>query len=686
MKKLYTLTALLLTALSFGQFTPALSNNNQVTGTTIYSSPSTTTITGINFQGTNAALEVTNGSSLTINGNLVGSGTIKLMGNNTLIIQNDLNISNIRLEMHGNVCVRVKGTFNVNSQVYNLTTSGANNYISVQNINVNGNNLNLLLQKACVTVSSNNDTPCANADCGNLNLQNVCNQTAFWTGSSWTNNQLPDINKQVIINGNYNGAGFEACSLTINTGATLTLGAGKDIKVQNRIINNGSFIVENNANVIQVNNSTNTGNTIVKKNSNPLFLLDYTAWGSPVTGTQTLHQFSPETLANRFYSYHSASNTFMAVDYNNTFATGKGYLIRVPNNFPSATSGLPRQTYLGAFTGVLNNGDIATPIETGFNLVGNPYASTINLYNFLDLNEGSIEGTLWFWRKTNNPDVSSYATVTRMGLVANSAEGGSNFYGEVPTNMSEFEINSGQGFFVKALSNNELQFKNSIRGAKNDAVFFRTQNQISRYWLNMSDGGTGFSQMMVGYNSQASNEYDNGWDGKGMSGGIIKLFSWIEGNDLIIQARGEFQTADVVKLGYSVQNAGQFTISLDKKDGLFSSQKIYLHDKDLGIYHSLKEGAYTFNSELGSYRDRFEIVYKAFEELGTQTVESNKPVVYVKDNVLNIQYSEEVSTVVYDMRGRKIATGTNQIILQEKGIYIVVIQAGDKTFNQKIVN
>ena len=50
------------------------------------------------------------------------------------------------------------------------------------------------------------------------------------------------------------------------------------------------------------------------------------------------------------------------------------------------------------------------------------------------------------------------------------------------------------------------------------------------------------------------------------------------------------------------------TISLSKKEGVFNTQSIYLHDKKLNFYHDLTQAAYFFYPD--NTLNRFEVVYK----------------------------------------------------------------------------
>ena len=130
--------------------------------------------------------------------------------------------------------------------------------------------------------------------------------TTTWNGSSWDNG-TPTGTKDAIFTGNATiGADLNACSLTVNSSAVVSVTSGFDVILNGALtVSSGSFTLNNNANLIQNGtNFTNSGNIIVKRNSSALKRLDYTLWSSPVTG-QGLYAFSPSTFPNRFYKYNS---------------------------------------------------------------------------------------------------------------------------------------------------------------------------------------------------------------------------------------------------------------------------------------------------------------------------------------------------------------------------------------------
>src|SRR5690606_6345018 len=123
----------------------------------------------------------------------------------------------------------------------------------------------------------------------------------------------------------------------------------------------------------------NTGGAAVERETAEIYRLDYTMWSSPtasdapVTGGQTLLQFSPETVITRFYTYNTTDDEFNAIAPSNQFLEGRGYLIRAPNNHPAFDEGDPQPgtMWTGTFKGTPNSGTITVPLAItglGYNM------------------------------------------------------------------------------------------------------------------------------------------------------------------------------------------------------------------------------------------------------------------------------------------------------------------------------
>lgn len=498
--------------------------------------------------------------------------------------------------------------------------------------------------------------------------------TAWTATSNWSCGYVPNSATDVIISSAtfYPEISSDVTinSLTLDSGTTLKVNSSNSLTVTDVVDNDGTLTLENNAYLLQTNNVTNTGSgsTIVKCNSSAIMRLDYTMWSSPVTG-QGLYAFSPSTFANRFYQYLTATDLYNnslgfaitgldvngvnGTDGNNvSFATAKGYLIRTPWNHPTTPT-----VWTGQFTGLPNNGNIGYTLETTgnkYNAVGNPYPSPISISTFLTDNSSLIGSTLWFWRKTNNPNnlitpTTSYITYS----------GGTYSSGNEPN----YNIQPGQGFIVQGTTSGSLQFNNSQRVAT-DGRFFRNNTQVNtagegRIWLNLVRGTELAASLAIGYKDGATNDLDADFDGKYINDSQLALTSFVQGQELAVQHRATpFVDTDVVPLSFKTNLAGTYSIAFNGADGILNTQDVYLLDLLLNQSVDIKANPYSFTSEAGIFADRFKIVYvdNALGN-GAQEFNANQVVIYqnqVKDFVIetgNIVMSE---IKVFDIRGRLI--------------------------------
>jgi hypothetical protein len=128
--------------------------------------------------------------------------------------------------------------------------------------------------------------------------------TTTWTGT-W-NNGVPTFNKAVIISANYDTApaaqgSFEACSVTITGGNTLTVRANTYVSIQNDLtVNaNATLLVEDNGTLVQIDDAgvnTNNGTVNIQRVST-IRRQDYVYWSSPISGF-SVSNVSPLTQAN----------------------------------------------------------------------------------------------------------------------------------------------------------------------------------------------------------------------------------------------------------------------------------------------------------------------------------------------------------------------------------------------------
>ncbi len=524
-----------------------------------------------------------------------------------------------------------------------------------------------------------------------------------WNGTAWSNG-APAAGTETLINGTYatnSGDVFTTSRLTVNPGGSFTVKANTNIIVENEVVNNAGatgIILENNGNLIQINNSINTGAITVNRNCSALLRNDYTLWSAPVaSANQYLLAFSPETLSARFLTYDTFSNHYVAVANPATvaFATGNAYLIRMPNT----TSSTVPTIYSGVFAGVPNNGTVSIDLnydginKIGYNLVGNPYPSPIDMNKFVSDNAATITGTLYFWRKTNNAKSPSYCSWTAGTFVTNN---------ESQVQDPNSILQTGQGFFVEAKkAGTTLIFKNSQRDLNTGGKFFKTKQQTienNRIWLNATDAIGHFSQMAVGYSTNATQGVD-AYDGMYNNDGDLTLNSYLDNTDYVIQGRAlPFDAADVVPLSFSTTLAGTYSIAIDHVDGLFTgTQAVFLVDNQTGTETNLKTTAYTFAAAAGATTTRFALKYQKTLGINSLVFDENSICLYKNKNFIQLQTTGTTLSKVkiFDLSGQLVfekdkinasemaiesSNFTNQILVLQ------ITSEDNKTICKKYVN
>jgi hypothetical protein len=321
----------------------------------------------------------------------------------------------------------------------------------------------------------------------------------------------------------------------------------------------------------------------------------------------------------------------------------------------------------------------------GFNLVGNPYPSAISIAQFVADNAANITGTLYYWRKTNNSASPSYCTWTAGTFISN---------GESQVVDPNGIITSGQGFFVEALNSaTTVVFNTNVTNQ-----FYKTKVvERNTIWLNATNSTGAFSQMAVGYISNATLGIDE-FDGKYYNDGTIALNSLIDNTDYAIQGRPlPFDGADEVPLSFKATNAGDYTIAIDHLNGLFATtQDIILKDNDNGTETNLKSNSYTFTAQSGTTNTRFSLKYQKTLGITTTTFNENSIVLFKKDEKIFIKSDGLTidNVQLFDMGGRllleKTKVNSNETSIESSKyvgqVLIVKIASGDKAVvSKKIV-
>ncbi len=545
------------------------------------------------------------------------------------------------------------------------------------------------------------------------NAAQITMKSTSWNGSAWSDGS-PDLSTMVILNNDYDtdtDGSFSACSLIVNSGNRLNVDDSTYVEVQNDITIDGDLWVETKGNLVQ---NSDTGNVIVTASGSSLVnkttttitnWYDYTYWSSPVIGETVGSALSIAPEGRRFwYDATNFLDVCAEVDNDNACNPGHDDIDDNGDDWQIAAAGdtmLPgvgyaatvnpigfmTGSYQTTFEGVFNNGVITTPIayngpngDNDWNFVGNPYPGAISADDFFTVNSGIIDGAVYLWSHRTPPsdttngnegqnfDLDDYAIINGSGELA----------GGDPTIPNRF-IPSGQGVFVKGLTNTNLTFNNGMRVAdetSNDQ-FFRhagNSNENAKLWVNLTSDNGVFNQILVAYVSGATNDDDGmTYDApRNLStGNASVIYTLIDGVDKLFAIQGKAIEAlsenEIIPVGFhsTIDVATLYTLSLNQfKGDFFNDKLVYLEDHLNQVTHNLSESDYSFTSEVGTFNDRFEINFKSRTlNNDDESIEKNNlSIVELENN--NVRFSVNGNTTIDSV---KILNLLGQEIYRFKG-------------------
>jgi len=508
------------------------------------------------------------------------------------------------------------------------------------------------------------------------------NGTNFSTTTNWdigaTPNALYNVDiptglaNQPVID---SSGTFNVNNLTIGDGSTLT------------ISNGGSLIISG------AYAATGTGNLRYRRT------LDYKAgntegWhliASPVSG----QAFSDEIL-NTYDIATSGTNRGLAT-YNNsvatnhwdyfqngesgTFGNGVGYSIKVDPD-PVASSGE------FVFEGSAKTGDITDIVLTnnvsGFNLIGNPFTSSIDANTLLIKNSGLLATqTIWIW----DQDTKVYNTYNQ---------------------NSDYKINPTQGFFVDAVAGaSTFTISQSMLSHETDA-FLKSASSIknssdkTKITLTLYDQSN-TNNLEIYYNSKSTLSFDNGYDSPmfgGLSMSLPFYSSLLENNNGMKLAIQSLPNSDyenmAVPIGVKVAKDKEITFTAEALN-LPSGIKVYLEDKENNTFTDLQNNNYkvlTTNDLDGIGRFYIHTASSSLN-ISNQALSANINIYKTENTNLRITGLAKGNSnlKLFNILGRQVmdvsffTDGTEDITLPKlsTGVYIIQLETELGKLNKKII-
>ena len=459
---------------------------------------------------------------------------------------------------------------------------------------------------------------------------------------------------------------------------------------------------------------------------------------------------NPLAIAQRWIYTFTTSSVYAQWNFigpNNTIAPGLGFTMKGTSGsdglIADAADGVTnnagsRQRY--DFRGKPNDGTITNLVSTdNYTLVGNPYASAIDLNAFLldPANAAVINGQAYFWEQVvvNSHYIDAYSggygVYTPGGGYTPAAfwnydnNGGSETDLGISGTVFERRFTPvGQGFMVRGTASGTVVMRNSFRvfrreGAVNQSEFARNANaeESSEYFEAIPNvAGTDYTQVKKGFAPQlrihamynnggirpttlgfdptTTDGFDYGFDGRLPSTEAAEFYYIVEGSPHeYVMNITNFDIEKRIPVGFRNQAQTNFKIKVvDVLYGFDANQKVYIHDKENDIYYDIKEGMFDMTLPAGDNKTRFEITFKNFNDtLSTpddvlaslQVFQNNTNSMLTIVNTLN---KDIIALEMYDVTGKRVVNRTklgtaSQIEVATSGlsdgVYIVTLKTND---------
>ncbi|MCF6332670.1 MAG: T9SS type A sorting domain-containing protein [Draconibacterium sp.] len=455
-------------------------------------------------------------------------------------------------------------------------------------------------------------------------------QNGNWNdGSTWAGGVVPGKSNPVIITHNVDVTGYQECySLSLNEGQLQILPTGSVVS---------SFYFSNNAIFIIRSSATGTGNLKAdsRSGSGTATIERYipsTNWhiiSSPVAG-QNMQTFA----ANNGLDSYSTDSTY-DLGYHDeisavwkyetptigtstpTFTMAKGYTLR---RSVSSSAGVVTFTS----TGGIYAGDLSiatTRIEFGWNCLGNPYTSSLEVSSFISTNAGVLDlsyNCIYLWDQSIT-DYTPYSSGTTIAIA--------------------------QGFFVKSrnMVGDIVNFKTYMQTNFGTAVTFK---EAEIPWPAVSLTATANelrNETTVNFNSQMTNGLDPMYDlGKFKGNPNIALYTRLlddNGIDFSVQALPDVSYDTLrIPVGLDFAPGGEVTFTAQTV-GFPDNSGVFLEDTQLSLVSQL-------NIENGEYK--------------TDVIAENEGT--GRFNLLIVKYTATASPIILE-NNFKVSTQNKQIYI-----------------------
>lgn len=445
-----------------------------------------------------------------------------------------------------------------------------------------------------------------------------------------------------------------AANLTLNTGTVLTINSTASLEVLGTCVNNvginGLIIKSDGADAGALVENSGVAATVERSFTGNTF--DWHLVSSPVAGA----------TANVFYGMYMQSFDEPSNSY--SWITNASTPLNVMEGYGLFSDLANANTV--TFTGMLNAGTKTrgyTALNLGWNLMGNPFPSSVN-WDEVTIPSG-LSSEVHYIKASNGNDLS---------YVKGIGGTGSNY------------IPPMQGFFVKTITTGTLTLglaQRSVHGADN---FYKASNPDL---VVLQASGTNYSdEAWIHFNPLAGEEHDGVYDAyKRISTAsnpqLPQIFSYTP-SGVALSVNGMPHTSEV-PVGFTSGEASSFTIAA-VETGSFAS--LVLEDSKTNQFTDLRSDSYTFSYMPGDTEQRFML---HFMFTGVPEPLNDIIGIYSNQNSVFVDLQSEANgdIYIYNITGQLVssksaARGINTFALNTAGNYIVKIITNGSTSVKKV--
>lgn len=497
-------------------------------------------------------------------------------------------------------------------------------------------------------------------------------QNGNWTtDATWATGQMAPVNdwSRVIIDHNvvldFNQGLYD---LVINGGASLSVDPGYGLTMNGDIANyagtTGLVLKADATGMGQLIHSTAGVEATVEE------YLSSQQWhyvSSPITNATIETYFNIYLMT---FNEPTGSWTYLVNPVTTPMNTGQGYAAWASN----ALTGNTTVNYEGS----LNTGDITyssldyTPISnnTGYNLVGNPFPSSLEWNSNWTTN--NVDATAYFWDGSQNVNWNAN---TGMGTASS---------GMIPPT---------QGFVVMAnASGASFTFPQSERKIGTQS-FYKDASAISQS-VSLKVDGNGYSdKIIIGFADDATDLFDHNYDAYDLKGiqeaPQLYTIGDVEYSVNILNSQSD---DIVIPVGLDVGAEGIYSLRVSDIEG-FDGNSIIIEDLKENTFTELGvDDVYNFTIDPNDNSHRFNVHFKA----GSAGVDDNivsGVSIYSFENTVYINKPADFTGVVtvFNMMGQEIlnskASAGTMIdfkVTDGTGYYVVKLQSGNSLVTKKV--